>query len=95
MLDTRDVQLEELLLEKDQLLSEKRKLDKDTATTAVGEKTIAEKTKEIKRFENTLDDLRDDMEKQRQSQLTVLDERVQEVKQSTKAIDELRYEDMI
>lgn len=98
-LDKRDTQLEELLLEKEQLLSEKRELDKETATLRVkvttGEKTIAEKTKEVERFEHTVDGLRDEMEKQRQSQLTVLDERVQEVKRATKTIEELRRENTL
>lgn len=98
-LDKRDAQLEELLLEKEQLLSDKRDLDKETATlrvkVATGEKTIAEKSKEVERFEHTVDGLRDEMEKQRQSQLTVLDERVQEVKRATKTIEELRRENAL
>jgi chromosome segregation ATPase len=87
-------QLEELLLEKEALLEQKRDLDKDASNlrvnvSALGKRLI-DKDKQVTDLNKNFDSLRSEMESQRQAQLVVIDEHRQEAKRASKLVDELR-----
>jgi chromosome segregation protein len=87
-------QVEELLLEKDTLLEQKRELDKEASSLRVSvgslEKRLVDKDKQVADLNKNFESLRSDMETQRQSQLTIIDERTTEAKRANKVVDEVR-----
>lgn len=87
-------QVEELLLEKDTLLEQKRDLDKEASSLRVSvgslEKRLVDKDKQVADLNKNFESLRSDMETQRQSQLTIIDERTTEAKRANKVVDDVR-----
>lgn len=92
----RDCAIEELQLERDSILEDKRTIDKESSNLRLklvsAEKTNRQYETQQKQQLKAYDELRADMENQRHTQMKLLDDRKQEVKHAEKEIQKLRQQ---